>query len=637
MRGRIDGKILTLFCITNIIGYRNNNYGGEKMVIMKRGKSFLDNRIKKRERFKLQDVDEPNLFRDIFPYEEVCRVEFDHRVELIDPPEEIFITDTTFRDGQQARPPYTVQQMVDLYDMLHRLGGPNGVIRQTEFFLYSDKDKEAVQRCLERGYRYPEITGWIRADKGDFKLVRDMGLKETGILVSVSDYHIFLKLGKNRRAALIDYLRVVEAALEAGVKPRCHFEDITRADIYGFVVPLAQELMRLAEEGGESVKIRMCDTLGLGVPYPGAALPRSVPKLVRAMVDDAGIPPEELEWHGHNDFHKVLINSTTAWLYGCCAVNGTLLGFGERTGNAPIEGLIIEYISLTGDQNGIDTTVITEIRNYYERVIGEHIPKNYPFVGAEFNTTRAGIHADGILKNEEIYNIFNTEKILNRALTVAINDKSGTAGIAQWINSYFALTGEDRVDKRHPGVAKIYKWVKEEYAQGRTTDISSEEMEKKARKYLPELFISDFDMIKQRAYEMAAQLIEEVVEDPEIRSMDPARQEAYLEKVEQENPFIQFLYVTDLKGHKITRNITRPEDRAKYEHIGTDVDYSNREWFIEPLKSGKVHVTNFYTSVITGALCITVSAPIRNEDEEIVGILGMDLRFEELVKAEDLA
>ncbi|RLB04984.1 MAG: histone-lysine N-methyltransferase [Deltaproteobacteria bacterium] len=604
---------------------------------MKRGKSFLDNRIKKRERFKLQDVDEPNLFRDIFPYEEVCRVEFDHRVELIDPPEEIFITDTTFRDGQQARPPYTVQQMVDLYDMLHRLGGPNGVIRQTEFFLYSDKDKEAVQRCLERGYRYPEITGWIRADKGDFKLVRDMGLKETGILVSVSDYHIFLKLGKNRRAALIDYLRVVEAALEAGVKPRCHFEDITRADIYGFVVPLAQELMRLAEEGGESVKIRMCDTLGLGVPYPGAALPRSVPKLVRAMVDDAGIPPEELEWHGHNDFHKVLINSTTAWLYGCCAVNGTLLGFGERTGNAPIEGLIIEYISLTGDQNGIDTTVITEIRNYYERVIGEHIPKNYPFVGAEFNTTRAGIHADGILKNEEIYNIFNTEKILNRALTVAINDKSGTAGIAQWINSYFALTGEDRVDKRHPGVAKIYKWVKEEYAQGRTTDISSEEMEKKARKYLPELFISDFDMIKQRAYEMAAQLIEEVVEDPEIRSMDPARQEAYLEKVEQENPFIQFLYVTDLKGHKITRNITRPEDRAKYEHIGTDVDYSNREWFIEPLKSGKVHVTNFYTSVITGALCITVSAPIRNEDEEIVGILGMDLRFEELVKAEDLA
>jgi isopropylmalate/homocitrate/citramalate synthase len=603
---------------------------------MKKSKSFLDNRFKQRERFQLQDVGEPNLFRDVFPYEEVCRVEFDHRVELIDPPEEIFVTDTTFRDGQQARPPYTVQQIVDLYDMLHRLGGPNGVIRQTEFFLYSDKDKEAVQQCLAKGYRYPEVTGWIRANKDDFKLVREMGLKETGILTSVSDYHIFLKLGKNRRTAMIDYLRIVEAALAEGVKPRCHFEDITRADIYGFVVPLAQELMRLAKEGGMTVKIRLCDTLGLGVPYPGTALPRSVPKLVHALIDDAGIPSEELEWHGHNDFHKVLINSTTAWLYGCSGVNGSLLGFGERTGNAPVEGLIVDYISLTGNENGIDPTVITEVRNYYERAIGEHIPKNYPFVGAEFNTTRAGVHADGILKNEQIYNIFNTAKILNRPLTVTINDKSGTAGIAQWINAYFALADKERLDKKHPGVAKIYKWVKREYDQGRTTDISSDEMEKKARKYLPELFISDFDLIKRRAYEMAAHLIEEVVDDPAIQSMDASRQEALLEKIEQDNPFIQFLYVTDDKGHKITRNITRPEDRAKYEQMGSDIDYSNREWFIEPFKTGKVHVTNFYTSVITGALCITVSAPIRNKDEAIVGILGIDLRFEELIKTEDL-
>ena len=219
---------------------------------------------------------------------------------------------------------------------------------------------------------------------------------------------------------------------------------------------------------------------------------------------------------------------------------------------------------------------------------------------------------------------------------MTINDKSGAAGIAHWINAYFALTDKERLDKRHPGVGKIYRWVKDEYAQGRTTDISSEEMERKARKHLPELFISDFDLIKRRAYEMAAHLMEEVVDDPALKSMDPARQEALLAKIEEENPFIQFLYVTDDKGHKITRNVTRPEDRAKYEQIGSDVDYSNREWFIEPFKTGKVHVTGFYTSVITGALCITVSAPIRNDDEELVGILGMDLRFEELIKAEDL-
>ncbi len=603
------------------------------IMIGRKGLGFLDHRIR-RKRFHLEDVDEPNLFRDIFPYDEICRTVFDHRVELIDPPEEIFITDTTFRDGQQARPPYTVQQIVDLYDLLYRLGGAAGVIRQTEFFLYTERDREAIERCRERGYQYPEITGWIRANKEDFKLVKEMGLKETGILTSVSDYHIFLKLGKNRRAAMIDYLRVVEAALEEGIRPRCHFEDVTRADIYGFVVPFAQELMRLSEESGIPIKIRLADTLGLGVPYPGAALPRSVPKLVRALIDDAGVPSEQLEWHGHNDFYKAVVNAVTAWLYGCAAANGTLLGFGERTGNTPIEALIIEFISLTGDHRGIDTTAITDIKNYYEQVIGERIPKNQPFVGSEFNLTRAGIHIDGILKNEEVYNIFNTDKILRRPLTVAVNEKSGTAGIAHWINSYFSLPPEKRVDKRHPGVVKIYKWVKEQYAQGRNTDISSEELERKARKYLPELFVSDFDLIKQRAYDMAAHLVEEVAEHPDIRSMDPKRQESLLEKVEEENPFIQFLYVVNLQGRKITRNITRPEDRAKYEAIGMDEDFSDREWFIEPLKTGKVHVSDFYTSRITGALCITVSAPIRNEDEEIVGILGMDLRFEELVKAE---
>ncbi len=585
--------------------------------------------------FPLLDVQEPNLYRDIFPYDEVCKIEFDNRFVFPDPPEEIFITDTTFRDGQQARPPYTVEQIVDLYDMLHRLGGVNGVIRQCEFFLYSEKDKEAVRRCQERNYRYPEITGWIRAVKEDFKLVKEMGLKETGILTSVSDYHIFLKLKKNRRVALREYLSIVSSALELGIIPRCHFEDITRADIYGFCVPFAQDLMRLSEEAKIPVKIRLCDTLGFGVPYPGAALPRGVPKIIRAMIDDAGVPPENLEWHGHNDFYKALINATTAWLYGCAAANGTLLGFGERTGNTPVEGLIIEYISLMGQDHGIDTTMITEIRNYLERMVGVSIPPNTPFVGANFNSTSAGIHADGILKNEEIYNIFNTSKILNRPISVSINDKSGLAGIAQWINSHFSLTGKDRVEKTHPGVAKINRWVMKQYEEGRTTAISDQEMEKVVRKYLPEFFVSEFDRLKRRAYEMAAHIVERVIERPELKSMDPSQIEPVLQSLLDEYPYLQYVYVVNIHGIKITRTIVQPVDQAKYENIPPGENYSNRPWFIEPLKDGKIHVTDPYSSKHTGVLCITVSGPIRNEVGEIQGILGLDIRFEDLTKSEE--
>lgn len=439
-------------------------------------------------KFVLQDVAEPNLFRETFSYDQIPKIPFNYRQNPMDIPEEIWITDTTFRDGQQSRPPYTVQQIVDLYDMMHRLGGPLGLIRQCEFFLYTEKDKEAVRKCMEKGYRHPEITGWIRAVKNDFKLVKEMGLKETGILTSVSDYHIFLKLKKTRKQALEMYLDIVKAALDEGVRVRCHFEDITRADIYGFVVPFAQELMKLSAEYKSPIKIRACDTMGVAVGYPGAGLPRSVSGIIYGLTHFGGVPAEQLEWHGHNDFYRAVSNSTTAWLYGSAVVNGTLLGLGERTGNTPVEALVIEYIAMRGNDDLIDTTIITEIAEYYEKKIGYIIPPNQPFIGTDFNITRAGIHADGISKNEEIYNIFNTDRLLKRPMGVAITDKSGTAGIAHWVNSHYKLDHGRELSKAHSGVLKLKEWVDGEYVNGRTTSVSDKELEAQARKHLPELF-----------------------------------------------------------------------------------------------------------------------------------------------------
>ena len=582
----------------------------------------------------VEDLDEPNLMRDIFPYDEVPRIDFDHKLLPIDPAEDIFITDTTFRDGQQARPPYTARQIEVIFEMLHRLSGPNGVIRQSEFFLYTDKDRQALDACLAKGYRYPEITGWIRAVEEDLDLVAKVGLKETGILTSVSDYHTFLKLNLNRKAALEKYLGIVRAALERGIIPRCHFEDVTRADVAGFCIPFAIELMRLREQSGIDVKIRLCDTLGFGVTYPGAALPRSVPKLVRAFIDDAGVPGHLLEWHGHNDFHKVLVNATTAWLYGCSGANGTLLGFGERTGNAPIEGLIFEYIGIKGTANGTDTTAITDIVEYFQSELGYTVPSNFPFTGEEFNATRAGIHADGLVKNEEIYNIFDTQKLLRRPIGITVTDKSGVASVAYWVNHRLRLEGDRRLDKRHPGIVKIYKRVMHEYEKGRNTSISNDELERWSRRYLPEYFISEFDRLKQHAHALAAHLVEEVVESEMMKSFDPERLEPLLQTLLELNPFIQYIYVTDRQGRKITRNITHIVDKSKYESAKVGEDLSDRPWFIEPMKDGKVHVTDFYSSRYTGALCITVSAPIRDITEDIAGILGIDIRFEDLAKME---
>ena len=420
---------------------------------------------------KLVDVGKPELYRQMFPYTEFPGVVFDDEKIEYEIPEEIWITDTTFRDGQQARPPYKPEQILRIYDLLHKIDGGTGLIRQCEFFLYSDRDREAVELCKQRGYKFPEITGWIRAVPADFKLVSQMGLGETGILTSASDYHIFLKLRKTRAQAMNAYLDIARAALDSGVVPRCHFEDITRADYEGFVLPFAVELMKLAKEYDKPVKIRLCDTLGFGLPWAGVALPRSIPKLINGL-RKIGVPSEWLEWHGHNDFHKVEINAATAWLYGCCAANVAIFGNGERTGNPPLEALVVEHAQLKGMVEGVNYAAITELAEYAERELGLEIPRNYPLVGRDFNVTRAGIHADGLLKNEEIYNCFDTQKLLGRPAGVAITDKTGAAGIKHWFEARF----EAEIPKHDPRITRVKDIIDAEYAADRVSIISDDEM-----------------------------------------------------------------------------------------------------------------------------------------------------------------
>lgn len=420
---------------------------------------------------------EPNLFREDFPYDRVPPMRFERTAVPMARPPAIWITDTTFRDGQQARAPYTVAQIVDLYDLLAQLGGP--LIRQTELFPYTDLDREAIKACRTRPG--PEVTTWMRASAEDLQLVHATGVRETGILASASDYHIYLKMKRTRRQAADDYARVVQAVVDAGIRPRVHLEDLTRADLDGFVAPLVEALQDIGRRSGVPVKFRLCDTMGFGLPWPEAALPRGVPRLVQFFTRTLGVLPEQLEWHGHNDFHRAEVNTVAAWLYGCAAANGSIFGFGERTGNPPLEALVIDYLGLTGSDDGIDTTAITRAAVYFRDKLGTPVPANYPFAGAGFNVTSAGVHADGLLKNEEIYNIFDTTRLLDRPLGITVNDRSGLAGVAYWVNTSLGGKGRDPIAKDDPRIVAIHDEVQRQYAAGRTTGFSPDEMQTLAR------------------------------------------------------------------------------------------------------------------------------------------------------------
>lgn len=579
----------------------------------------------------LHNPEKPNLYRELFPYSHVCRTAFDDVLLAPRPADPMRITDTTFRDGQQARPPYTVKQIARIFDLMHKLGGKSGLIQASEFFMYSPKDRKAIEVCRSRNYRFPRVTGWIRATLDDLKLARDMEFEEIGMLTSVSDYHIFLKLGKTREQAMNDYLKLAAQALEWGIVPRCHFEDVTRADIYGFCLPFAQKLMELSRQSAMPVKIRLCDTMGYGVPYSGAALPRSVQRIVRAFTDEAGVPGAWLEWHGHNDFHKVLVNGVTAWLHGCGAVNGTLLGFGERTGNTPLEALVVEYISLTGDDDAADTTVISEIGEFFEKELDYRIPDNYPFVGRDFNATSAGVHVDGLSKNEEIYNIFDTTTLLGRPVPIIITDKSGRAGVSYWINHTLRLTEDRKVTKKHPAVGEVYDKIMQAYEGGRSTSFSNKEMTVLVQRYLPELFVTEFEQIKTLASELAAHLLVRLTHDPALLDAGACAC-ACLDTFVRDYPFIQYIYLTDVAGALKCATITDPVYKEKYESLPIGYDFSGREWFRVPMKTGALHIMDVYQSQFTRQLIITVSCAVTDSKDNIVGVVGADIQLEQLLR-----
>ncbi len=137
----------------------------------------------------------------------------------------------------------------------------------------------------------------------------------------------------------------------------------------------------------------------------------------------------------------------------------------------------MQYASLRGSLDGMDTTAITDIAEYFKNELKYDIPPMTPFVGSAFNLTRAGVHADGMMKDAEIYNIFDTEKILNRPAEVSISNTSGLAGIAYWLNKHFKLPAGRQVGKQDWIVKTMKEAIDGLYADGRTTVMGEDEME----------------------------------------------------------------------------------------------------------------------------------------------------------------
>ncbi len=379
------------------------------------------------------------------------------------------ITDTTLRDGAQD-PCFALlpnETKLKYFDLLHQLDNGSGVIDSVEVFIYQKRDLWTLDKLLERGYDFPRVTTWTRATPKDIRdLVRISGgkIKETGMLASSSDHHIFDRLGfRSKEEAIERYLVPILAACEHDITPRVHLEDATRADIEGWVIPF---VCRVVEETRGRALFRICDTLGVGSPDPHVALPFGIPRLVSDIFRVAGA---ELEFHGHNDFGNATANSMAALRYGCKRVNVTFAGFGERTGNAALEQVLANYIREYGDP-GFNLEVLAEMAKLMQAEVAP-IPQKQPIVGSNVFTTQAGLHQTGIQRQTQapgglIYLPFAPALVGRHRETLnRIGALSGLDGIISVLNNYYQSAGADgtRFTSASRLMKSVYDWIQEAY------------------------------------------------------------------------------------------------------------------------------------------------------------------------------
>lgn len=371
------------------------------------------------------------------------------------------ITDTTLRDGAQD-PRFALfpnETKLKYFDLLHKLDNGTGRIEAVEVFIYQKRDLWTLEKLLARGYDYPQVTAWTRATPKDIKLLVEVGggrIKETGMLASSSDHHIFDKMGfRSKQEAMDKYLAPILTACEYGIRPRVHLEDVTKADIQGWVIPFIQ---RTLKETKSLARFRLCDTLGIGVPDPWVEAPQGLPRLVSTIALATGA---ELEFHGHNDFGMATANCMAAFRFGCKRVNVTIAGLGERTGNAALEQVLANYIRFFGDP-GFNLEALGEM----EELICNEVAPTYeklPMIGKSIFTTQAGLHQTGVQRQQKaegglIYLPFDPALVGRTSVELnRIGALSGMDGLVAILNSQWeAATGEQN---KFSSISRVVKQI----------------------------------------------------------------------------------------------------------------------------------------------------------------------------------
>lgn len=424
----------------------------------------------------------PNLLRHIFPSYRVPRINFaegglPHRV-----PGEAWCVDSTLASGLPILGPLSADQIVQIYELIDAVDGKSGLIRQAELLVGGMPERDAINLLLRRhdnGEIHVEPVGVIVPHPENVAAIMGLGLREVGIKFGVSDYLLLSDGQTSRREPVQQLLDTIDACLEEEANIRLDLVDVTRADLDGFVLPLIEDCFEhVGAKGAAPPRIRLCDSLGLGVPWTESPVPRSVPRMIHTICHALKLDASEVEFVGNNNLGMAMANSIAAMMHGSGGIACSFGGLGQRGGIASTEQMLIH---LAGHY-GVEPDLVP-IKKVFEflRSCDVSIASEHPLWGDKALTRCQAPHGNAFSSTLDLGAPFDTVKLLDIHEQQEIWREAGAPGLIHLIRSEVP---DAELDCEDEAVVGILNWLE---AKG-VDKFTWEEIEPLVREKLPALF-----------------------------------------------------------------------------------------------------------------------------------------------------
>jgi len=320
----------------------------------------------------------------------------------------MIINDTTLRDGEQA--PFVAFNTHEKIAIAAALFCAGADELEIGIPAMGKKEQDDIKEILSLGLPM-RMMSWNRATLSDLEASLACGIQAVDLSIPMSDVLIEAKFGGDKGRLLKQLEEALRVAKEENLFTCIGGEDSSRADIH-----FIQEVMQLGHELGAN-RFRYCDTVGILRPH----------QTYEIISHLSGLSLLEIEMHTHNDFGMATANAISGLEAGAMSVNTTVIGLGERAGNASFEQVLMSLVHLFHEERSINADSLHHVVHLVQKAAKQKVSNTMPIIGKHIFSHESGIHVNGMMKDEKAYEAFSPLSVgAHRAFPIGKHSGSST-------------------------------------------------------------------------------------------------------------------------------------------------------------------------------------------------------------------